>query len=250
MNSTARRIMNDRLARRGGEQEDMRRDERRMDYRRDHRMDREDREMDYGHHGHHGYGHGGRGEYRGSGEYYGTMEYTGDYRRGADHMDERMNGEHYDRRREHEMDGGGYSRNRYGEFTDRARGRDYGDDYAAHGEHESDIKLEKEDMKRWAKMLKNEDGTTGAHFEKHKIEEAARSQKIEPEAYTMDDLFMAANMLYSDYCGALRQFISRGDIEKEAMVYTKMADAFLRDKDGPSGSEKLALYFYCIVDDE
>lgn len=56
---------------------------------------------------------------------------------------------------------------------------------------------------------------------------------------------MTANMLYSDLCEALRPLVPK---EKEAMVYAKMAKAWLEDDDGPEGSEKLALYFYCIVD--
>lgn len=52
-------------------------------------------------------------------------------------------------------------------------------------------------------------------------------------------------MLYSDLCEALRALIPR---DKEAMIYTKMARYWLEDEDGPQDLEKLALYYYCIVD--
>ena len=67
------------------------------------------------------------------------------------------------------------------------------------------------------------------------------------EGYTEDDLCMAANMLYSDYCEVLKPYISR-EPEKEADFYVKMAKAFLDDEDAPDGSAKLAMYYFCIAD--
>jgi hypothetical protein len=69
------------------------------------------------------------------------------------------------------------------------------------------------------------------------------------EGYTEDDLCMAANMLYSDYCEVLRPYISR-EPEKEADFYLRMAKAFLDDEDAPDGSAKLAMYFFCIADSD
>ena len=65
--------------------------------------------------------------------------------------------------------------------------------------------------------------------------------------YTEDELCMVANMLYSDYCSVIHPYISH-EPEKEAQFYAKMAKAFLEDRDGPGPSEKLALYYYCIVE--
>lgn len=68
-----------------------------------------------------------------------------------------------------------------------------------------------------------------------------------PGGKNIQVLKMAANMLYSDLCEALRVVIPK---DREAMMYAKMARYWLEDEDGPKGSEKLALYYYCIVDDE
>ena len=154
---------------------------------------------------------------------------------------------------------GRYMRDRY----DRADSRDYADrrhyeederDYRAyrssndgHG-HEPRLKLPKEDMKRWGEMLRNADGTRGMQFDKRMLMDRIKRMG-EPEGYTEEDLCMAANMLYSDYCAVLESHVSR-DPEKEADFYLKMAKAFLEDEDAPDGSAKLAMYFFCIADSE
>ena len=108
--------------------------------------------------------------------------------------------------------------------------------------------LDEEDMKEWKKMLKNADGTMGEHFDKHEVEQASKSLGIMPQEYTMEDLCMVANMLYSDYCDTFKNIIPK---DKEVKYYTKMAEDFLDDKDSAvKGSEKLAMYYYCIVSDE
>lgn len=37
---------------------------------------------------------------------------------------------------------------------------------------------------------------------------------------------------------------------RECHYYVELAKAFLEDDDGPEPSEKLALYYYCIAEDE
>lgn len=163
--------------------------------------------------------HGGyEGEFRGSYERDNRRDYRRDY--GED-----MAG--YDRR--------DYRRD-YGEDYRRDYGRDYGEQ----------MKLDRRDMMEWTEMLQNADGSHGGHFERRDLEDAVKTQGISLDHFTMDELVMTANMLYSDYCEALGQFIPK-DKEKEAMAYVKLAKAFLTDKDAPQGSEKLALYYYCIV---
>lgn len=107
--------------------------------------------------------------------------------------------------------------------------------------------LSKFDLARWGRMLKNSDGTTGKHFDMREAEDAARQIGIRFNEYSEKEFCMAMNMLYSDLCEVNRAFISP---EKEAHYYAKCAQAWLEDDDGPSPSEKLALYFYCIADDE
>lgn len=182
--------------------EDSRRD--REDSRRDRQDSRRDREGDYG------------------------MDREGDYRR--------------DRGYRHERDMGGYSRNRYGEFTDRRR------DYAEEGEEEEN-RLTKEDIKKWTRSLEGADGSRGEHFEKKQIADVAKTIGVKFDKYSHEELALVANMLYSDFCEALRNYIPR-DVEKEAMAYTKMAQAWLEDPDAPEGSEKLALYYYCVIEED
>lgn len=187
----------------------------------------------------------------------------GDRRGGRDYADYGMDRRDYrgdsrgsvEYRGEYEHDGrrGMYGTGRYGvggrdhggdmrgDYRGDMRGRDYGE-----GETE-ELRLSKSDMKRWKKMLKNGDGTTGEHFTAEQIHDVAHQVGASYDEYEEHDLCMAANMLYSDLCEALRMLIPK---EKEALIYAKMARYWLEDEDGPKGSEKLAMYFYCIVDDE
>lgn len=225
MNDATRRMIYDRMMR----EEDRRRGDYRMDDRR-------------------GYdGHYGHERHRGM-EYRGNVEYRGDYRgdsrgrdRGYDGGYDRRDGrrDYDDGRRDYrgrDYDDG-RRRNSMGRFTDRSDGRDYGES--------EEVYLKREDMERWADELENEDGTRGAHFEKRMIKEAMKGGGS--GKYTEDELCMVANMLYSDYCSVIHPYISH-EPEKEAQFYAKMAKAFLEDKDGPEPSEKLALYYYCIVE--
>jgi hypothetical protein len=61
------------------------------------------------------------------------------------------------------------------------------------------------------------------------------------------ELCMTVNMLYSDYCEVNKPYVSP---ERECHYYVELAKAFLEDDDGPEPSEKLALYYYCIAEDE
>ena len=81
----------------------------------------------------------------------------------------------------------------------------------------------------------------------HQAEEAASKLGIRFDEYSEKEFCMAMNMLYSDLCEVCRANVSP---EKEAHYYAKMAQAWLEDDDGPPPSEKLALYYYCIADDE
>lgn len=111
----------------------------------------------------------------------------------------------------------------------------------------SKFKLEPHDIKKWEKNLVNADGTKGKHFDLHQVEESARKLGIRFDKYSVEEFCMAMNMLYSDFCEVCRANVSP---EKEALYYAKMAQAWLEDDDGPEPSEKLALYYHCIADDE
>lgn len=134
---------------------------------------------------------------------------------------------------------------------DYARGGDYrrGDydyddrDYNMHQE----MKLTSDDMHRWKQKLRNEDGTKGEHYDMQQIMHAVDKLGIKMNGFDEKDLCMVVNMLYSDYCKVVKKYLP---VEKELMFYVDLARAFLEDADGPKPAEKLALYYYCIVDND
>lgn len=121
------------------------------------------------------------------------------------------------------------------------RGRDYRD-YA-----DESMRLTKSEIKDWKRSLENADGTLGEHFDKDQILGAASQIGVRYNGYDENELCLTANVLYSDYGEALKMYIPQ---DKEAMVYTKMAKAFLEDSDAPEGWEKLSIYYNCIVKDD
>lgn len=66
------------------------------------------------------------------------------------------------------------------------------------------------------------------------------------EEFDEEEFCLTVNMMYSDYCKAMRESVALPP-DKELMTYIKLANAWLNDKDGPRGSEKLALYFRCVI---
>lgn len=120
------------------------------------------------------------------------------------------------------------------------RGRRYSD----RGES---LYLSKSDMNKWNRELDNADGTHGPHFSIEQIMKAAKDMNIHFDDFDERDLRMAANMLYSDFCEATRPYISP---DRDCHFYVGLAKAFLEDDDGPEACEKLALYYYCIVENE
>lgn len=127
-------------------------------------------------------------------------------------------------------------------------GEDYGygyeDDYGYGYDYSRGARLTKEDMREWKRRLRNVDGSVGEHFTKEQLTRYAEQMGVRYDGYSESDLCMTANMLYSDYAEALRPYIPA---DKEAAVYVRMAKAFLEDEDAPEGSEKLALYYWGVV---
>lgn len=139
----------------------------------------------------------------------------------------------------------------YDREDDYRRDREYRDynydphDYSAAGG--ADMRLTKDDLRTWKRMLRNTDGTIGEHFDRDQIARVSEQVGARFNGYDESELCMTANMLYSDYGDVLRAYIPK---DKEATIYTKLARAFLEDEDAPQGAEKLALYYYCIVKDD
>jgi hypothetical protein len=116
-------------------------------------------------------------------------------------------------------------------------------DYDERDYHEK-LRLTKSDKHRWKKMMENVDGTQGEHYSMEDVEHVADKLNIKFHDYDEKEFCLALNMMYSDYCKVVRKHIPP---DKELMFYGEMAKAFLEDPDGPEPSEKLALYFHCIV---
>lgn len=166
--------------------------------------------------------------------YYGDER---DYRDERDERDERDYGDYRDERdgrRGVKGTGRGRRRNR-----DRADYRDEAD-YEMHASFE----LTKADMHEWKRKMHNADGTKGPHYDMQQIVQIADKLGIEFDEYDEKEFCMAVNMMYSDYCKVIKKVASA---DKELMFCAELAKAFLEDEDGPAPSEKLALYYHCIV---
>lgn len=227
MNSVMRRIIMERRGRGDGNINYRRGEMHRMDYGRGEYEGefRGDYETDYAR----------RGRRRDYAEY--DDEYMPDGRRGVKGTGPYGIGgrRYYGRRRDRAM----YDGAEYNDYDDYAR---Y--DYAA----EEPMHLSSAEMEEWKNRMENANGTQGEHFSLPQIKQAAQALGIQMRDFDEKELCLTVNMLYSDYCEALKQFIPR---DKEAMVYTKMAKAFLEDSDASvMGGEKLAAYYYAIVSDK
>lgn len=121
--------------------------------------------------------------------------------------------------------------------------RDYEYDYEPHGK----MRLSRQDMHEWEHGLRNADGSRGAKFTKEQVMEVVRQRGLRIQDVTEDEFVLAVNVLYSDYCCALRDS-SMPNVDRPE-PYVHMAKAFLFDGDFEgTPEEKLALYFYSIVE--
>lgn len=103
-------------------------------------------------------------------------------------------------------------------------------------------RLTNREMKMWKNNLINADGSRGEKYTMEQILPIAQQLGIKFHEFSEEDLCMAVNMLYSDYCKVLGADLG---------MYVKLAKAFLEDDDfDGTGSEKLALYYKCIASDE
>lgn len=181
----------------------------------------------------------------------------GDRRDSRDYRDNRDNRDYEDNRR----DMRDYEDNRRGrdnrdmrdyedsrDYEDNRRSRDRRDyeDERDYG-HRPRMKIRKYDMKQWKHNMENADGTKGEHYDMEQIMHIAEKIGVKFNEFSEKEFCLAVNMMYSDYCKVLKKYVSP---EKELAMCADLAKAFLDDADGPEPSEKLALYYYCIVDCE
>jgi hypothetical protein len=142
---------------------------------------------------------------------------------------------HPDRERDYEDEKRSYRDSR--DYEDYEDSRDY---------HQyKHLRLSKSDMNRWKQMMHNVDGTHGEHYDIEQTMHAAEKLGIRFDSYNEKEFCLAMNMIYSDYGHVVRKYCPP---DKELIVCAELAKAFLDDPDGPEPSEKLALYFHCIAD--
>lgn len=120
--------------------------------------------------------------------------------------------------------------------------RDYRRDYE--DGHNVPLELSKSDIYAWKHAMKNADGSKGGHYDLQQVVQVADKLGIHFKDFDEKELCIATNMLYSDYCTVLVKYIPH---DKMLTACVELAKAFLEDEDAPAGSEKLALYYHCIV---
>jgi hypothetical protein len=110
----------------------------------------------------------------------------------------------------------------------------------SHHRKHSDGEITKEKAQKWTKHMKNSDGSTGAHWDFAQTKALGEKLGINVDPV---EFYVAANMMYSDYCGVAKKFgLDTADF------YGHMAKAFLEDKD--AGPDKLKNYFEEVVGTE
>lgn len=133
------------------------------------------------------------------------------------------------------------------DFEDSRYGKDsrgYADGRDARDYHRIP-RLSKTDIHHWKQMMENEDGSRGPHYDMQQVMQVSDKLGIKFDEFDEKEFCIAVNMMYSDYCKVAKKYVSP---DKELMFFAELAKAFLDDEDGPEASEKLALYFHCIVD--
>ncbi len=112
--------------------------------------------------------------------------------------------------------------------------------YGSKHNKSSSKELTKEKAQEWTKKMKNSDGSSGPHW---KMEQTNALMEKLGVSLNPIEFYVAANMMYSDYCAVAKKFgLDTPDF------YGHMAKAFLEDKD--AGSDKLKKYFEEVVGEE
>ena len=96
-----------------------------------------------------------------------------------------------------------------------------------------------DDAKAWTAKMKNEDGTTGAHWTIAHTDAVGHITGVSVKSCVG---WAAMNMMYSDhYSVAAKYGLDRPEF------YADLANAFLMDKDAGGPEEKMAGYYYGVV---
>ena len=100
-----------------------------------------------------------------------------------------------------------------------------------------DFEFTPEKAEHWLLNMKNDDGSTGAHWT------LEQTNAYKPDGVSEYCWECAMNMMYSDYYGvAIAYNINQPEF------YAELAKSFLFDKDAKGPHEKISAYYNCIVD--
>lgn len=99
-------------------------------------------------------------------------------------------------------------------------------------------RLSKEAAEEWVGGMRNEDGTSGAHWTMQQTDSVKAAQGIRLDPV---DFWAAMNMMYSDYCAVAKKFNVASP-----EFFAALAEAFLCDADAPH--DKLARYAHAMED--
>ena len=161
-----------------------------------------------------------------------------------DYRTDRASDERYDRRGSH----GNVDFEGSMDFRDSRDSRDYRESRDYRGRPPEPPRLSKSDIKRWDSMLENFDGSHGCRYDMEDIDKVVDKLGVRFRDFSEREFCITVNMMYADYGHVLKSKAASSD--ELLTLCAEMAKAFLDDPDGPYPSEKLALYFHCIVDSE
>lgn len=166
-----------------------------------------------------------------------------DYPDERDYREDRLG--HWEARGEYRQDRRDYREDTRRDYEDGRDMQDYGN---ARDYHESSVFLSKSDMRKWDKMIENFDGSKGCHYAISEILPHAERCGVKFKEFSEKEFCMTVNMMYADYGKTVKKYAKSP--EDELCMCIELARDFLEDPDGPEPSEKLALYFHCIVNGE
>ena len=107
----------------------------------------------------------------------------------------------------------------------------------AGGAISTEMEFTPELAKEWTKMMHNEDGTKGEHWNMDQVKKLMMQRGIE---HNVAEVYAIMNALYSDYCKVFKKY---GFNSSEA--YMDLAMAWLNDSDAVDN--KAMMYYECIV---
>ena len=98
-------------------------------------------------------------------------------------------------------------------------------------------KMDEQTAMRWARNMRNEDGTKAPHWTMDQIRQVMAQKSVDCE---LPEFFVIMNSLYADYDPILKKY-NASNID----LYVDMAKAWIKDKDAVPN--KASAYYECVV---